>query len=85
MLMRPPSRPLIAILKPAPSSPMRLDSGTRTWSSMTAVVGWAFQPSLFSIFPKLRPSMPCTGKRSPRWDAWSGVGRRSCLPAHQRI
>ena len=51
MLSRPPSSPLMAILKPMPSSPSRLSTGTRASSKITWRVGCAFQP----IFRSLRP------------------------------
>mmetsp|Transcript_13273 Transcript_13273/g.33852 ORF Transcript_13273/g.33852 Transcript_13273/m.33852 type:complete len:250 (+) Transcript_13273:562-1311(+) len=55
MLMRPPSRPAMAILNPAPSSPSRLSSGTRQFSMTTSRVGWQFHPNLRSFLPKLSP------------------------------
>ena len=39
MLMRPPSRPFIAILNPSPSSPRRCPMGTRTLSKTISRVG----------------------------------------------
>ena len=58
MLMRPPSSPIIAILKPSPSAPSRLATGTRQFSNITIAVGWLFQPSFFSLRPKERPGVP---------------------------
>ena len=58
MLMRPPSSPIIAILKPSPSAPMRLATGTRQFSKITCAVGWLFQPSFFSCLPNDRPGVP---------------------------
>ena len=58
MLSRPPSSPAMAILKPKPSSPMRLSTGTRQSSKLTCAVGWECQPSFFSWAPKLRPGVP---------------------------
>jgi len=58
MLSRPPSRPFIAILKPSPSAPTRLATGTRASSKITIAVGWVFQPSFFSCWPKDRPGVP---------------------------
>ena len=57
MLSRPPSSPAIAILKPEPSSPSRLPTGTRTSSNVTARVGWAFQPILRSLAPNEMPGV----------------------------
>ena len=57
MLMRPPSRPIIAIRKPSPSPPTRLATGTRTSSKLTWAVGCECQPSFFSCAPKLTPFM----------------------------
>ena len=57
MLMRPPSSPAIAILKPMPSSPSRLATGTRAFSKITARVGCAFQPILRSLAPNERPGV----------------------------
>ena len=57
MLMRPPSSPLMANLKPWPSSPMRLAAGTLQFSKITCRVGWAFQPIFFSFAPKERPGV----------------------------
>ncbi|MNT98743.1 hypothetical protein D3C72_2413950 [compost metagenome] len=37
---------------------MRLATGTRQFSKMTADVGWLFQPSLCSCLPKDRPGVP---------------------------
>ena len=51
MLMRPPSSPFIAILKPSPSWPSRLAAGTRTWSKLMVRVGWLFQPIFSSFLP----------------------------------
>ena len=47
----------MAILKPMPSSPSRLATGTRTFSNMTARVGWAFQPILRSLAPNEMPGV----------------------------
>ena len=58
MLMRPPSSPIIAILKPWPSGPSRLATGTLQFSKITAAVGWLFQPSFFSCLPNDRPGVP---------------------------
>ena len=55
MLIRPPSRPPIAILKPSPRFPRRLDWGTRTLSNMIVLVGEDFHPIFCSGFPKEIP------------------------------
>ena len=57
MLMRPPSSPLMANLKPWPSSPTRLAAGTLQLSKITCRVGCAFQPIFFSSAPKERPGV----------------------------
>ena len=49
MLMRPPLRADIAILKPWPSTPRIAEAGTRTSSRITWRVGCAFQPIFFSF------------------------------------
>ncbi len=51
MLMRPPSRPFIAILKPSPSRPSRWSAGMRTLSKLMVRVGWLFQPIFSSFLP----------------------------------
>src|ERR1700722_9502257 len=48
----------IAILKPMPSSPRRLATGTRAFSKITARVGCAFQPILRSLAPSDSPGVP---------------------------
>ena len=63
MLMRPPSSPAMAILKPWPSAPMRLATGTRQFSKITIAVGWVFQPSFFSCLPNDRPGVPFSTTR----------------------
>jgi hypothetical protein len=57
ILMRPPSSPAIAILKPMPSSPSRFSTGTRAFSKITARVGCAFQPILRSLAPNDTPGV----------------------------
>ena len=63
MLRRPPSSPIIAILKPSPSAPSRLATGTRQFSKITIAVGWLFQPSFCSFLPKDRPGVPFSTTR----------------------
>jgi hypothetical protein len=58
MFTRPPSSPRIAILKPSPSAPSRLATGTAQASRLTTQVGWECQPSFFSRLPKDRPGVP---------------------------
>ena len=48
----------MAILKPWPSGPSRLATGTRQFSKITAAVGWLFQPSFCSCLPNDRPGVP---------------------------
>ena len=55
MFILPPSSPLMAILNPFPSVEIKFVQGTLTSSKITAAVGDAFHPILFSTFPKLRP------------------------------
>src|SRR5512147_2163586 len=55
MLMRPPSRPRIAILNPSPSAPSRLPSGMTTPSRLICLVGWLFQPIFCSLRPYVMP------------------------------
>ena len=57
MLIRPPSSPAMAILKPSPSAPSRLATGTRASSKVIMAVGWLCQPSFFSCAPKERPAV----------------------------
>lgn len=45
MLILPPFNPLMAILKPSPSSPIRLEAGTSQSSNITARVGCEFHPT----------------------------------------
>ena len=47
----------MAILKPSPSSPRRLATGTRAPSKITMAVGWLFQPSFLSCLPKDMPGV----------------------------
>ena len=63
MLTRPPSSALSAILKPSPSAPSRLATGTRQSSTISIAVGWLCQPSLRSGAPKLRPGVPSSMTR----------------------
>ncbi len=58
MLSRPPSSPAMAILKPSPSAPIRLATGTRQSSKFTIAVGCDFQPSFFSGAPNVSPGVP---------------------------
>mmetsp|Transcript_16380 Transcript_16380/g.42439 ORF Transcript_16380/g.42439 Transcript_16380/m.42439 type:complete len:221 (-) Transcript_16380:310-972(-) len=53
--MRPPSKVVIAILKPSPTLPRSADLGTRTFSRMRLAVEDARMPSLSSLAPKLKP------------------------------
>ncbi len=53
----------MAILKPWPSSPTRLATGTRQSSKLTMAVGWEFQPILRSWAPKPRPGVPFSTTR----------------------
>ena len=48
----------MAILKPWPSGPSRLATGTLQFSKITDAVGWLFQPSLFSCLPNDSPGVP---------------------------
>jgi len=41
----PPFSPFMAMLKPCPSAPSRLPTGTTQSSKITARVGWEFQPT----------------------------------------
>ena len=43
--------------KPCPGPPMRLAAGIRQPSKRTIAVGWAFQPILSSLGPKLSPAV----------------------------
>ena len=75
MLSRPPSSPAIAILKPWPSAPSRLATGTRQFSNITMAVGCDFQPSFFSCAPNDRPGVPfsTTKQEMPRGPALAGA------------
>ena len=61
----------MAILKPWPSAPTRLATGTRQFSKFTMAVGWLFQPSFFSGAPNDRPGVPfsTTMQEMPRGPA----------------
>ena len=63
MLSRPPSSPIIAILKPSPSAPSRFATGTRQSSKITIAVGCEFQPSFFSGLPNDNPAAPFSTTR----------------------
>ena len=58
MPMRPPSRAIIAILKPPPSSPSRALSGTKQRSSVRGTVLEARSPILSSALPGFIPGFP---------------------------
>lgn len=45
MFILPPFSPFMAMLKPCPSAPSRLPTGTTQSSKITARVGWEFQPT----------------------------------------
>lgn len=45
MFILPPFSPFMAMLKPCPSAPSRLPTGTAQSSKITARVGWEFQPT----------------------------------------
>ena len=49
--IRPPSKIVIACLKPSPSLPNKFSFGTRTLSKISSVVSEARIPNLFSFFP----------------------------------
>mmetsp|Transcript_25736 Transcript_25736/g.75425 ORF Transcript_25736/g.75425 Transcript_25736/m.75425 type:complete len:208 (-) Transcript_25736:326-949(-) len=53
--MRPPSRVVMAILKPSPGLPRRFALGTRTLSRMRLAVDEPRMPSLSSLAPRLKP------------------------------
>ena len=53
----------MAILKPWPSGPSRLATGTLQFSKITAAVGWLFQPSFCSCLPKDMPGVPFSTTR----------------------
>ena len=78
MLMRPPSRVFMACLKPTPSSPSRLASGTRTSSRINSDVSLARRPSLFSCLPARKPFMPFSSTKAlmPSALLWPGWGGR---------
>ena len=76
MLSRPPSSPAIAILKPSPSSPSRLATGTRTSSNITARVGCAFQPILRSLAPNEMPAVSPGTMNAEMPDAPVAAGSR---------
>ena len=58
ILMRPPSRPFMAIVKPWPSAPIKFSTGTRQSSKVMIRVGCEFQPTFFSFLPNDRPGVP---------------------------
>mmetsp|Transcript_16049 Transcript_16049/g.53941 ORF Transcript_16049/g.53941 Transcript_16049/m.53941 type:complete len:234 (+) Transcript_16049:458-1159(+) len=55
MPMRPPSRVVIAILKPSPGLPSMAEPGTRTLSMIRLAVEDPRMPSLSSLAPRLNP------------------------------
>ena len=56
ILIRPPSRPCIANLKPSPSWPSKLVAGILTPSKLIKRVGCAFQPIFSSALPYSIPA-----------------------------
>ena len=80
MLTRPPSSPRMAILKPSPSAPMRLATGTRQSSNITMAVGCECQPIFFSGAAEARPGVPFSTRKHemPRGPALAG-------PRHDQI
>src|SRR6218665_2179674 len=74
MLMRPPSSPCIAILKPSPTRPSRCSAGMRNCSKPMLRVGWLFQPTFPSFFPYLIP-----GVAAPAGAAEQVLGRDAQL------
>jgi len=73
------SSPFMAILKPPPSAPRRLATGTRQSSKITIAVGCVFQPSFFSRLRKTgrRASFSTTRQEMP-------FGPGSAGPSHHR-
>ena len=55
MLILPPSRAFIAILKPTPSGPILFFAGILTLSKVTRAVGWIVQPIFSYFFPNSIP------------------------------
>ena len=83
--MRPLSSADIATLNPAPSSPSRAESGTRTPSRNSSAVSWARRPSLPSILRELNPS-EAVGTRKhviPRGPSPPVRAKTSATPAHE--
>ena len=62
-------------MKPSPSWPRRLAAGTRTSSKDSSAVSWACWPSLCSLRPRSKPSIPrsTTSRLMPWWRS-RGVG-----------
>jgi len=62
MLILPPSKPCMAILKPDPLGPIRFSLGTLQSSNITIEVGWFLHPIFSSNLPKLKPGVPFSTK-----------------------
>ena len=64
-------------MKPLSSSPMRLSPGIRTFSKNSSAVSDSSWPTLSSLRPRLKPSMPASTPNSEMPLAFfSGVGAR---------
>lgn len=72
MFILPPFSPFMAMLKPCPSAPSRLPTGTTQSSKITARVGWEFQPT----WGKNR-----TPSRLPKEQHTSSSQQRTAQPA----
>ena len=46
----------MSILKPSPSSPRRLATGTRQSSNISSAVSWVAMPIFLSFLPRTKPS-----------------------------
>jgi len=56
--MRPRSRIFIVSMKPASTSPMRFESGTRQFSNVSSAVSLERQPSLSRCLLAAKPGVP---------------------------
>src|SRR6266851_5188249 len=64
MPMRPPSMVVMAILNPSPSSPSRLDAGTRQPSNRNSAVSDARMPSFSSVLTTVKPGVPFSTRKA---------------------
>ena len=75
MLIRPPSKIFMAWMKPSPTCPRTLASGTRQSVNTNSAVSLQRMPNLFSFLPPAKPGVPrsTTNAVMPRLSSKSPV------------